>query len=198
MEVYLGNIGIQNETYLGNINIPENNINLVPANPCPYTVGQLTQGGIVAFASPSGAFVMSLENAGTGSLGCREFVYPSGAIQPDIIGAGYQNTLNIATYCTSSTAAQLTLDYTGSGYTDWYLPNRGEWEQIFANRNILNANGANLASASYWMSLPVDGFFQSRRGIIINFANNQQSLQERGNVYNLRPIRYLCDLAPSP
>jgi hypothetical protein len=30
MSVYLGNIEIQNETYLGNINIPENNINVVP------------------------------------------------------------------------------------------------------------------------------------------------------------------------
>jgi hypothetical protein len=116
---------------------------------CFYTVGELVEGGVVAFASPSGAFVMSLENAGSGSLGCVGLEYVSGSISLNEIGGGGFNIQTILSICPSSEVANIVSNYTGSGYTDWVLGNRGEWEQIYNNRVILDANGANLGTDLY-------------------------------------------------
>jgi hypothetical protein len=176
---------------------------------CPYTVGELTEGGIVAFTSPSGAIVLGLENIGSGIIGCEGLQYDgvslpvtsSIQINADTIGMGWYNTQNILTNCTASTAAILANDYTGSGYTDWCLGNRAEWQQIYNNRVVLNAGGANLGTSMYWQSVPFGPF----PGLVNNYAltanmsnGNMSDYERRNSTYLVRPIRYLCDLTPPP
>ena len=172
---------------------------------CPYTVGELTEGGIVAYTSPSGAIVIALDNIGTGIIGCEGLVWvgadivsASNQISADTIGQGWYNTANILNACTASTAATLVSNYTGSGYTDWCLGNREEWRGIYANKAVLNANGANLTTGSYWQSVPAGPFpgFENTRALAILIDNGTESLQLRNSERILRPIRYLCDLTP--
>lgn len=60
------------------------------------------------------------------------------------------------------TAAQATLDYSGSGYTDWWLPSSGDWSQIFANKSSFNFF---TSSFGYWTStedrLTNDGLYNA-------------------------------------
>ena len=74
------------------------------------------------------------------------------------IGTGETNTLNIVgSGCggcgvpvgSAPTAAQASLDYTGSGFTDWWLPTTGDWEQIFANKTLFPFL---TSSFEYWTS----------------------------------------------
>jgi hypothetical protein len=181
-----------------------------PTPTCTYTVGQLTQGGIVAYASPSGAIVLALEDIGSGIIGCEGLYYEgadivssSNQISADTIGMGWYNTQNILTQCTSSTAATLASNYSGSGYTDWCLGNRGEWQQIYNNRVTLNYNGANLdltGSTLYWESVPFGPFvgLQNNYASAANMTNgNMTDTERRTNINVVRPIRYLCDLTPN-
>jgi hypothetical protein len=207
MSVYLGNITIGNGNYLGNINITDNNILVSPL--CQYNVGDLIAGGIVAFTSTSGAIVLGLENIGSGIIGCEGLQYDgvtlpvtsSLQINADTIGQGWYNTQNILTNCTASTAAILANDYTGSGYTDWCLGNRAEWQEIYNNRVVLNAGGANLGTNNYWQSVPFGPFIglANNYALTANMSNGNMSDYKRRNTTHLvRPIRYLCDLTPLP
>ncbi len=206
MALYIGNIAIGNGNYLGNENITDNNIFVPPK--CQYTIGQLVQGGVIAFNSESGAIVLALEDIGSGIIGCEGFQYEAVSlpvtssiqINADTIGMGWYNTQNIVTNCTASTAAILANDYTGSGYTDWCLGNRAEWQQIYNNRVALNAAGANLVSSNYWQSVPFGPFpgLQNNFALTANMSTgNMSDYVLRRSTYPVRPIRYLCDLTPT-
>jgi hypothetical protein len=205
MTVYLGNIAIGNGNYLGNENITDNNIFVSPY--CQYRIGQLVEGGVIAFTSPSGAIVLGLEDIGSGIMGCEGFQYEAVSlpvtssiqINADTIGMGWYNTQNIITNCTASTAAILANDYTGSGYTDWCLANRAEWQQIYNNRVALDAVGANLGVGVYWQSVPFGPFpgLENNYALVANFsAGNMSAFVQRRSTFTVRPIRYLCDLTP--
>lgn len=200
MSIYLGNTEIIN--YLGNTSIANDNI-FAPQ----YTIGQLVEGGVIAFVSPSGAIVLGLENIGSGIIGCQGFQYEAVSlpvtssiqINADTIGMGWYNTQNILTNCTASTAATLASNYTGSGYTDWCLGNRAEWQQIYNNRVVLNAAGANLGTLMYWQSVPFGPFvgLQNDYALTANMSNgNMSDYEQRNLTYTVRPIRYIGDLAP--
>ena len=166
---------------------------------CFYEVGDLVEGGVVAFASPSGAVILGLSDIGTGILGCEGLFYPITVPLIDQIGRGWENTQIILANCATSSAAILVSDYTGSGYTDWCLGNRGEWQQIYNNRAILNAAGANLGTSSYWQSSPTEFIppLENKQGCVADFATgNMTNQQLRNNTYTIRPIRYACDLTP--
>jgi hypothetical protein len=74
------------------------------------------------------------------------------------IGAGETNTNNIvgsgcggcgAPVGSAPTAAQASLNYSGSGFTDWWLPTTGDWQAIFANKSKFNFL---TSSFEYWTS----------------------------------------------
>lgn len=169
---------------------------------CFYTVGELVEGGVVAFASPSGAVILGLENIGSGILGCEGYDYGANGypIDADTIGQGWYNTQKILLACTASTAATLASNYTGSGYTDWCLGNRGEWQQIYNNRVVLNAAGANLGTIQYWQGVPIGPFpgIENNRGLVANMNDgNMTDIKPRNSTFTIRPIRYACDLTPT-
>lgn len=65
------------------------------------------------------------------------------------IGTGNQNTLDITTGCpTAGIAAKLAADLVLGGYGDWYLPSKGELNQLYLNRAVVGG----FASDYYWSS----------------------------------------------
>jgi hypothetical protein len=67
------------------------------------------------------------------------------------IGSGDNNTEIIINACLEPVIAATAADeYEYSGYTDWFLPSRGDMNEMFDNL-FLNGWG-NFASASYWTS----------------------------------------------
>jgi trimeric autotransporter adhesin len=68
------------------------------------------------------------------------------------IGTGLSNTnLIIANQGNTGTyGAKIARDYTGGGYTDWFLPSAQELHQLYLATNLLGANA--LGSNAYYLS----------------------------------------------
>lgn len=106
----------------------------------PYALSQDLGYGIVAYVAPSGdGFIVSYDIPAGVDWGCSGTVVGTS----DAMGSGLTNTNAILAACaTRPIAASVAKDYTGGGFTDWYLPSTLEWIQI------LNGASANLAGTS--------------------------------------------------
>ena len=101
-----------------------------------YQIGDNAFGGIIAYLYKDGdagyvlgeehGFVVAVEDQGE-SIWC-DMNYFNMFASGITIGTGYQNTLNIINNCdeTGNTAAKLCINYSGGGYTDWFLPSHDE------------------------------------------------------------------------
>ena len=110
------------------------------------------------------------------------------------IGTGLQNTIDIEAGCsTTGIAADLCANLTLNGYSDWFLPSKDGFEELYNNigpgDNLGLGNIANIStssSANYWSSSEVDENFAWRifplNGI---WAYNMNKSQE----FYVRPIR---------
>lgn len=97
-----------------------------------YNIGDYAFGGIITYIFKKGdtnyisgethGFVVSTEDLGISHWGHSGNTYASGIT----IGTGYQNTLNIIEKCGDDCAAKLCVNYSGSGYNDWFLPSHNE------------------------------------------------------------------------
>ena len=63
------------------------------------------------------------------------------------IGDGWVNSVNIAKHCPFG-AATATRMYRGGGKLDWFLPSKGELDQLYLQRNIISG----LGDANRWSS----------------------------------------------
>jgi hypothetical protein len=76
------------------------------------------------------------------------------------IGSGAENTtkiINAYGATTTDYAAGLARDYKGGVYIDWFLPSRDELQEIYINREAINAaavanGGTALVNELYWSS----------------------------------------------
>jgi len=119
-------------------------------NPCEYAlqgydcdgneltlIGDVKVGGIVFYVDETGehGLVVAMEDLeGSYEWGC-DGVEVNGA-DGIIIGSGYQNTMDIVNQGCSTenggiTAAQAALDIEINGYSDWYLPSKGELNEMY-------------------------------------------------------------------
>lgn len=146
---------------LGKINTPS------------YAIGDLALGGIVFYILQPGdpgyetnqqhGLVAALENVNIGGVsgyvwGCYGTLLSGTSFT--FIGAGAANTTAILAGCaTRPIAASVANSYTGSGYTDWYLPSKDElnamWNNVGTGASFPNYNKANL-SGYLWSSSQVD------------------------------------------
>jgi len=96
----------------------------------PYTIGQNVGYGVCAYVAPNGSgFIISPAIAFTGTWGCSGTLI--GTSTGTAIGTGLANTNAILAGCmTRPIAASVARDYNGGGFTDWYLPSSGEWQQM--------------------------------------------------------------------
>ena len=116
-------------------------------------IGDTYQGGIVFHLGSEyggqGLIAASTDN-GYAPWGCYGTAL-TGA-NGDSIGTGAQNTIDILAECTTAnTPADRCRDYSGGGYTDWFLPSKDELKEIY---DALHVTGLSpfANNAGYWAS----------------------------------------------
>ncbi|NGZ90411.1 Lcl C-terminal domain-containing protein, partial [Psychroflexus maritimus] len=135
--------------------------------PPPPQVGDFREGGVVFYifnsndpgyvAGETHGLVAAIEDqSSSAEWGCYGTSI-SGA-DGNGIGSGTANTSAILDDCSQSgIAAELCDNYSGGGYSDWFLPSKDELSLMYQNKTTIDdtavANGGNSFSADfYWSS----------------------------------------------
>lgn len=121
-------------------------------------IGDYAFGGVIFYLNGSGGgMVCAVSDQGTtAKWGCSGSSI-TGA-DGTAIGTGAQNTIDIDNGCsTSGIAADLCINLSLNGYTDWYLPSKDELNEMHTNRATINATaaangGQNFVETLYWSS----------------------------------------------
>ncbi|MDD7913212.1 DUF1566 domain-containing protein [Polaribacter ponticola] len=157
-------------------------------------VGDFIYGGVVFYVDPDDdtkGLVCAIEDLGKegAEWGCR------GTDIPNANGQNYydgmENTIAIKAACaTDNTAAKLCFDYIANGYSDWYLPSRTEMNEIYENREIVNATavdneGDDLRINDYWTSSNRDQNY----AWIMDVYNGKTTYKVKNNNFLIRPVR---------
>ncbi|WP_149303552.1 Lcl domain-containing protein [Pareuzebyella sediminis] len=166
-------------------------------------IGEYKYGGVIFWIDPtsnnSAGLVCALTDQGTNvSWGCQGTLI---AGTSDSIGSGASNTAAIVTGCsTTGIAAEIAVNATIEGFTDWFLPSRGELNQMYLQKEIINttavANGGTAfididLSNRYWSSSESN----NNTAWCILFANGVEQGLNKGSsaFFNVRAVRAWTD-----
>ncbi|WP_223177625.1 fibronectin type III domain-containing protein [Psychroflexus maritimus] len=163
------------------------------------SVGDYHEGGVVFYifdsndpgyvAGETHGLVAAIEDQSSGAeWGCYNTSI-SGA-DGNGIGSGAANTSAILADCSESgIAAELCDNYTGGGYSDWFLPSIDELSLMSQNRTTINttavANGGTDVSGEYWSSTQQNAEF----GYIRNLSGGGQSSNYKSYYKKVRAVR---------
>jgi hypothetical protein len=114
-------------------------------------------------------------------IAATQSVIPGTHPTDSAIGLGLKNTMLIAANCTGG-AANVALAYRGGGFTDWHLPDQGEYLQMYLRYSILGIDGGNYYNLSDEASSGA-GFV----GMLGTGGN--ASLSGKSVAYRVRPVR---------
>jgi len=169
-------------------------------NTCPYSIGDLAEGGVIAYILQSGdpgydvnqqkGLVATLADISTGAAwGCQGTLI-AGA-DGSAIGTGNQNTIDIMAGCaTAGIAARLCGDLVQGGYSDWYLPSRDELNKLYINRVAIGGFTTN----DYWSSTEASSTGAGTQ----QFSSGTQVNQTKSTTLYVRAVRsFQCPATPT-
>jgi hypothetical protein len=165
---------------------------------CTLAIGDHHEGGIIFYLDNTGCHGLvvtefDLPTAGVPSLpgypNMTTFspTTPTALALPNTFGSGLANTnLLFSTFGYTTTinsldyAAQLCIDYTGGGFTDWYLPSADELYKVWQNMGVIGnfLSDGIVGRSHYWTSSKPVG---SSNAYMIYFYNYGSAVA--GNLY---------------
>ena len=128
------------------------------------SIGDSYQGGIVAYLLQSGesgydinvthGLIASSSDQAQGTLPWYNGSFIVTGATGTAIGTGSLNTTTIIASQgnTGSYAAKICRDYTGGGYSDWYLPSLDELNRLYLSKSAIGG----FINATYWSSSEYD------------------------------------------
>jgi hypothetical protein len=108
------------------------------------------------------------------------------------IGAGRKNTALILATDANAPAALACINYSSNGYTDWFLPSRGELEELKNAKKILGYQTLNLPQDNYWSSSQYSAGAQYAGGWNISGNDNDNGVgfgDGKSNNFSVRAVR---------
>lgn len=152
-----------------------------------YTLYQLAQGGVVYYLAKGNAH--GLAAALVNQSNSSPWAPNNSTTGAELIGIylGNQNTTRIIQVygSGSSYAALLCNQYTGGGYTDWYLPSVDELSLMFMG-SISNTN-LPQDQANYWSSTEYSA--NNNQSLYVRFTDGDQNHQNSTSSNSVRCIR---------
>jgi len=156
--------------------------------PCICTFGQAINigakygGGIIFYIDETGqhGLIAAASDQGGGSQwGCNgNSVGGTGGA----IGKGKTNTANIVSGCSDiSIASRICYNLDLNGFKDWFLPSKGELNQMFIKKTVIGG----FTNEEYWSSTEYDIY----TAWIQNFTSGHQERSAKNNLKNVRPVR---------
>ena len=155
-------------------------------------IGDNYQGGIIFWLDGNGGGLIAAPT--DQSFGAEWGCYGTAISGADgtAIGTGAQNTIDIEAGCpTSGTAADICANLTLGGYSDWFLPSKGELNQMYLNIGKGNALGlGNIGgfpndNCFYWSSTEDANVYAWKQ----NFKYGPQSINIKYNYVRVRAVR---------
>jgi hypothetical protein len=89
--------------------------------------------------------------------------------------------LGVCTAGAANLADEYVTTVNGVGYGDWFLPSKGELNQMYVNRVAIGG----FASGFYWSSSEKDGSLAWSH----DFSNGFQNTDNKTDTYSVRPVR---------
>ena len=158
-------------------------------------VGDFRDGGVVFYIDPSDnthGLVCAIGDKVIDARWYNGSLLSTGAVATDV-GRGSENTSTIITSQGETEfnyAAGIARAYNGDGFNDWFLPSKNELNEMFLNKDVINAiaienGGTSFLSDYYWSSTEKNEEYSWAQ----NFGYGNQFTTYKGGTLFVRAIR---------
>ena len=167
------------------------------------SIGDFVGGGVVFWVDPTDntkGLACALENQSTG-IQWYNGVNTTTNATATAVGSGAANTTAIIDNqgpTETDYAAGLARAYNGGGFSDWFLPSKGELSLMFQNKETLNTtisnNGGQIfQNSAYWSSTEIDSEFARAVG----FGNGSSPSYYKYSNAHVRAVRAVNSVGTS-